>query len=749
MPVTVRKPVSTGSSAGPTKRIANFPSTAGIFATLRALFHTRGSGARSRRHALATLSVLATALAGGLLFSSAPALAAGEGCPNGQIRKAEPYGSALPDCRAYEQVSPVDKNNTDADNNFDITRSSPSGERVSYYSVSPFPGAPSPAEEPTYISARVNGEWSTQGLLPLLPAGAGLNIVGVVGLTEDLSRTIVYTYPNPPLNTPEATPGFNYYIRNNVTGAYSLFTSMPGFAEDWFADANTNDQYILFESTEQLLPAAQAGTQNVYEWDEAKPPAERLSLVDLLPGETAPPEGAVAGAGGPLVETPAELGGGEHGGSKDRFYTQNTISANGSRIFFTDIETGRIYVREPLAEPAVTIPVSAGTAYWRAATPDGHYVFYTEAEKLYRFDVETREPPLELASSGIKGVLGVSVDGAYAYYVDSSGGLHEWHEGAVTSIADLNGEGEDTFDWLDHLTDAPESEKRSRVTPDGAVVLFASNKQLTSYPNAGQDEFYRYDATAVPGEQLTCVSCNPDGQAATTSPYINQSSGTTVAPLSANVSLSRNLSSNGDQIFFDTKEALIPADTNDQMNVYEWEAPGSGSCVESAPTFSLQDRGCLYLISTGHSPYPSLFGDASVSGEDVFFFTRQSLVAQDQDDNVDVYDAREDGGLSSQNEVPVSPCGGEGCRGSSAPTPVFGTPSSVTFSGAGNLAPPAEEPKPVVKPKPEPKTLTRAQQLTAALKACNKRPKRQRARCEAQAHKRYGTKAKKSDRGGK
>jgi hypothetical protein len=681
---------------------------------------------------LALMSVIACICCGAL---SVAAMAAG--CPNEAVRKAEPYGSALPDCRAYEQVSPVDKNNTDADTNADITRSSPSGERVSYYSISPFPGAPSPAEEPSYLSARVNGDWLTEGLLPTLPAGAGLNFVNIVGLTEDLSRTIAFTYPNPPLGTPEATPGFNYYIRDNVTGTYSLFTSNPEFGEEWFADATANDQDILFESTERLLPAAQAGTQNLYEWDEAKPHAERLSLVDLLPSETAPTDGAVAGAGGPLVE--AERG--EPGGSKDRFYTQNTISANGSRIFFTDIETGRIYVREPLAEPAVTIPVSAGAAYWRAATPDGHYVFYTEAEKLYRFDVETREPPLELASGGINGVLGVSADGAYAYYVDSSDHLHEWHEGADTSIADLNHH-EDIFDWLGHLGDTPESEKRSRVTPDGTAVLFASTEQLTSYPNAGHDEFYRYDATAAPGKQLTCVSCNPDGQAATNSSYLDESSGTTVAPAAPNVSVARNLSSNGDQIFFDTKEALVLADTNGQMNVYEWEAPGSGSCAESAPTFSLQDRGCLYLISTGHSPYPSLFGDASASGEDVFFFTRQALVAQDQDDNVDVYDAREDGGLPSQNEAPVGPCGGEGCRGSSAPTPVFGTPSSVTLSGAGNLTPPVES-KVVIKPKVKP--LTRAQKLTAALKACTKKPKSTRARCRAQAQKRYGPKAKKSN----
>ncbi len=44
----------------------------------------------------------------------------------------------------------------------------------------------------------------------------------------------------------------------------------------------------------------------------------------------------------------------------------------------------------------------------------------------------------------------------------------------------------------------------------------------------------------------------------------------------------------------------------------------------------------------------------------------------------------------------------------------------------------------------DPKPLTRAQELATALKACKKEPKRERASCESQARKRYGTKAKKA-----
>jgi hypothetical protein len=44
----------------------------------------------------------------------------------------------------------------------------------------------------------------------------------------------------------------------------------------------------------------------------------------------------------------------------------------------------------------------------------------------------------------------------------------------------------------------------------------------------------------------------------------------------------------------------------------------------------------------------------------------------------------------------------------------------------------------VVKPKTKPKALTRAQKLAKALKACKKKPKRERPSCEKQARKLYG-----------
>ncbi len=617
--------------------------------------------------------------------------------------------SGLPDGRVYEQVSPVDKNFTDALGHTGLVQASPSGDGVTFYSRSPFPGIAGSSDFPTYLSARGGDGWSTQGLEPATDPGS---FADVGGLTEDLSETIAYA--NEPPLAPGATPGaVNFYIADNATGAYRLLAHGPGNLR--FADASSDDSKILFEDTaEELVPGVRdvLGVPYLYEWDNGQ-----ITPVGVLPDGSAPAEGAAAGPGGPLTGNGASRE--EHG----LFYTQDTISEDGSRVFFSDIGTGRIYVREPQAER--TIPVSEGKAYWCAATPDGRFVFYTEGEgagsNLYRFNVEseTREA-LTSGNADVRGMLGVSDDGAVVYFatgegVGGVGSLYEWHDGATTLVSGgLTGS-----DWRGVTSGSQgpaEGTKTSRVTPDGMTVLFGSRSQLTSYDNAGHTELYLFDAA---DGALTCVSCNSSGVPATSDAEITGNSN--VQPGAArNAFLTRSLSADGRRVFFDTAEALVPQDTNGQTDVYEWES------------------GQVYLISTGQSASPSYFGDASVDGSDVFFFTRQALVGQDQDNNTDIYDARVGGGIAAQNPALPAPCAGESCLGARGASPVFGVSSSAAFSGVGDLTPPPSMPAVKVKAK----ALTGPQKLAKALKACRSKAKKKRAVCEAQARKRYPGKSK-------
>ncbi len=128
---------------------------------------------------------------------------------------------------------------------------------------------------------------------------------------------------------------------------------------------------------------------------------------------------------------------------------------------------------------------------------------------------------------------------------------------------------------------------------------------------------------------------------------------------------------------------------------------------------------------------------ASPSGADVYFDTADQLVPQDADTQQDIYDARIDGGFPGP---PVPAACQETCQGSLTPPPPLLSAGSTTFSGPGNAPPPT--PAPAATPKPKP--LTRAQKLAKALKACKKRPKRQRAACVKQAQKKYGVKAHKA-----
>jgi hypothetical protein len=705
--------------------------------------------------------LLLTVVCAGLGIGALTAPAWGEGCPNEQLRAQDGHALGLPDCRAYEQVSPVAKNFADALGEAGVVQTAPSGDGVTFFSAAPFPGVLSATGPSLYLGTRAGGEWSTQGLVPpTVPRSLpGHGSASVLSLTEDLSQAIVNTEPG---LEADLAPGRYSYLRDNATGAFHLLG--PGIAT--FADATADDAHILFEDTSaELVPGVrdEQGVPYLYEWDVDKPPGKQLSLAGVLPGGEAPTEGAVAGPGGPA------LGEEVVGGAAGKFYTQNTISADGSRVFFSDIGTGRIYMREP--ESGRTIQVSAGPAHWRAATADGSMIFYTEGEDLYRFDVDrfeaSKKPEAQALAearealtsdaAGVLGTLGIATEnGSYVYFVAtaalagnengnrekaeaSKANLYEWHDGETIFIARLDTKGEyDEYDWRDFYDSDPgvapaTGEKSSRVTPDGTTVLFASQAQLTtSYDNAGQGELYLYDAASG---VVACVSCNPGGTPASSEAYLAGNLSITTAP-ERNAFLTRNLSDDGDRVFFQTQEALLPQDKNGQTDVYEWEREGAGGvdgCSSSSATFSSSSGGCLYLISTGESGDPSYFGDASADGDDVFFFTRQPLVGQDRDENYDVYDARVEGGIAAQNPPPPASCTGEVCLAPVTSAPAFVAPASATFAPVQNPAS-----RPVVKPKPP----TRAQRLASALKECGKRPRKKRRACAARARKRFGKRTK-------
>ena len=136
------------------------------------------------------------------------------------------------------------------------------------------------------------------------------------------------------------------------------------------------------------------------------------------------------------------------------------------------------------------------------------------------------------------------------------------------------------------------------------------------------------------------------------------------------------------RLFFDSFDRLSPADTNGGVeDVYEYEADNVGTCHSAA-----ENGGCLSLVSSGADAAPSGFLDATPSGRDVFFTTRAQLVPRDTDGLVDLYDARENGGIA-ESEVP--PCSGDGCQGASQAPPFKPASGSSSATGPGNEPPKA------------------------------------------------------------
>ena len=154
------------------------------------------------------------------------------------------------------------------------------------------------------------------------------------------------------------------------------------------------------------------------------------------------------------------------------------------------------------------------------------------------------------------------------------------------------------------------------------------------------------------------------------------------------------ISENGQEVFFQTTAQLVPQDTNSTeydfsgidtspgLDVYEWEADGTGGCELA--------QGCTYLLSSGEASGPSHFIDASANGRDVFFESPAQLVPQATPEFPNIYDARIDGGFVPPTGAPEC----LSCQGVGSPPPLFSPAASVTFAGAGNPAERIVEEKP-------------------------------------------------------
>ncbi len=601
-----------------------------------------------------------------------------------------PARAQPPDGRVYEQVTPADKGGAYlATSPGEPVAVSANGNAVLWDTIftalpplGPAPEAPNVVG--TYVFSRAsNGNWSYTAALPadnlvIYRAAEGDQVEGV---TPDLSATVDATFyglsdghdgiSGLPVQTGGSGAIQNLAAFDPLSGAATVLTpsvpsSQTATYTPSFVATDSSADHILYQANASF-PVANGtvpdpgSNPGPFLYDAT---GGSIFQVGLETDNSTPfPRGATA----PSVP--------------------GVISTDGSRIFFEAASSGAngVFMRaNDAAGSAATVPVSTSTvsdphctlasnpgaastapATFEGATSAASVAFFLSSceltssshtgaadssPDLYEYDTANGQvTDLSIdtnaldASSGADalGVVGYASDGSIVYFVadgvlDGSGAptaddglpnLYRYDGGTVTYLATLSPS--DSAVWTPRTSMAADASQyhAAQVSSDGRDLVIASVAALTGYPSVGDVELYDWPQEA---DSPVCLSCDPSG----------------APPTGGAAMVVNSLSSNGN-VIFSSPDQLVSADKNSYPDVYEWTAtPASPSADAAADPYG---GGSVELVSAGAttisptSTIPSsgsiLIG-ASPSGTDAFFVTYDQLVAQDQDDSLDLYDAR-------------------------------------------------------------------------------------------------------------
>jgi DNA-binding beta-propeller fold protein YncE len=651
-------------------------------------------------------------------------------------------GASLPDCRAYEMVSPLEKAGGDALARLNIVpfearmdQASTSGDALTFSAYRPFQDPESAPYSSQYLSKRdpVAG-WSTEFVSPPQEGEAFVNQLFQLdnlyrAFTEDLGLSFLMTDTEPVLGPGGLAGHPNIYRRESGTGAYAACTSavpqlsdqstlgpqLQGFADDGHLAVFRLENKLTADASSTIHENGTKGLQLYacsYEGGVAS-----VHLVSALPNGTA--SEAENTAGGPANE---EF-------QRDQGRTEsleNAVSSDGTKVFWTAASgpsgknPGALFVRlNPGAEPtggtcvasepekACTLQISAGPARFWTAAEDGSLAIFSAGGLLSEFQVADKKTrPI---AGKVLGVLGASADAKRVYFVSADAldpeatpgepnlYLHDAVQETDEFIATLGKEDLSQDNSAPGPINPEPVSHTARVTPNGATAVFMSSdpqlaEEVAGYDNTDQlsgkpaAEIYRYAL----GEGLACISCNrtgarPRGREIQNSHIFSapiRPAAALLPPWLNSLHAPQVLSDGGDRVYFEGFEALASADTNERADVYQWERQDAGSCTASEASFDPAAGGCLTLISSGKATTDSQFVDAAPQGRDVFIRTASSLVPWDPG-QIDIYDAREGGGFPAPPKPPAE-CEGEACQ-SPPPGPSNSTPASSSYQGPGNL----------------------------------------------------------------
>lgn len=609
----------------------------------------------------------------------------------------------------YEQVTPIAKGPGTVSNS-DTFTAAEYGTSLLYSTRGSFSSLPAESVPlyTRYGAHRTETGWQNRGIDPrflLPPDGVGKTIL-TIQLTLGLSRNAKYALvtSQDALTPGAAAGGSNIYIVNTLTGEAKLvaadpdpamtmqLTTLGGMGNAHFV-ANDGSAALFSATRAELLPGA--GTTNLYLWRE--------STGLELPGRLPESEGGGVVRAFPFLQSEV--------GTRDPMLYDDSLN----RIYWNDEDTKIAYVREAGESKPISVsqidgaPTTPVAGYIRAVSGDGRYVFFNtinnarltdstpdsgypgNSHHLYRYDADAESDPLTYIGTVAAGgavstdLIQVSATGDTAVFRSnlsqtppaSAGAIRAfiWRRGEVSQIVqyDPGSTGESNVRSLVYLS----ANGRYFAFTDTSATLaqsFGIDNLSANCTEFGMPSrclvVYAYDAEQ---DQLSCVSCNPDG-----SPPVFDSGDPDVVstvrgtPTPGYVRFMQHQArtvANDGTVFFTTVDGLVPEDNNGRKDAYAWK------------------EGDLTLISRARTGHDSRFLDASVDGKIVYFSTTDPIAPVDRDSARDIYATYAGAGIEYEDDAFEAPvCNGPGCRVSEDLGPAGPTVGSVDYLGAGNVS---------------------------------------------------------------
>ena len=631
-------------------------------------------------------------------------------CPNAHLRQ-QTGAAYLPDCRAYELVSPgvagavqllvgegtgafgeaepngaeFRSNNRGASNSFAF-----------YGALGQITGTNPPnVTADLYLSKRTANGWETH--YPGLEANQTL-WAGETECDDAMDKCLNYDNADPlPGATGVPDPGssapyvFDANANSRIIGRFPSNVEEVEEGEEFIGDGQPSDDFRHFFFSSRNIALAQGGLTaapgSVYDNNVEE---NTDTIVSKLPGGTDIP----AGVGGP-----------------EEFIRIPAVSTDGSHVLMsTQTTKERDLLYMSVDEGAARFDITEGRGVnFAGMTHDGSKVFFTTEEQmtgedtdesidLYMWSEATGDSTLlsrgslgsgntnECSAGWVPNCDVVPVSKTLDHKegfggpspvftpdntFTTTGDIYFYSPELLDGTANGFGNARNLYvyraghpQYVATLGDSPDAAvRRMDTTPKDSRVAFVTSSKLTGYNNTGHREMYTYDP-GEPAKGLTCVSCIPTGTEPTSD----------VAAAASG----RFMTDDG-RTFYSTSDALVPFDTDGLIDIYEY-VDGRPQLISSGTANQDTWGGALILFPESQIGFEGVSSD----GVDVFFSTFQTLVAQDGNGEfIKFYDARTGGGFPFAEQSP--PCkAADECHGAGstvAPPPQIGTGSLVGASG--------------------------------------------------------------------